>query len=498
MIRIIFPFLLLSCFGFSTCDVYSEIKELQNGQKEIKDMLKKVLSKLQSSNTIAPTSSQEADEGSSLSGTKEWSSSGGSVVSASKTTLRDSIRLQIEVSFSEHTDTFWVVDQRLIGANEKDFGTTTETFYNTTLFTLNAKKPVFFVMFMIPGKDEMVTNIRFDTEGEDGTIEFYNPITCQSSFSKISKSEYDFFYRCNPELDPRNGWYMDVGLFSSVQNEMVEYNHLEPKENRYANVTYERNSTTEATVVLSDETLEKVGDFLFLQSSLSIPIGIVIRTILHESVYDISKTKTTNNFKFLEPTQPSPFLEGDMISLNCNALGRHPPPIQVERIGAEISSSQIAYLFKNTTKLWSSSSITFLHASKEIEGNYSCVIQKDGEKVISPQSVEVKLKPRLRWDMTKILKSKQNQTRVCVVVEGAIGVTLNCSNKSWSGKDNPPARKERRTEISEWNERLEVTYTWRKMNIIQNEFNYSSDSPSLSCIAKDKHGDLDFEHTFWQ
>ncbi|XP_062571537.1 uncharacterized protein LOC134233576 isoform X2 [Saccostrea cucullata] len=498
MIRIIFPYLLLSCFGFSTCDVYSEIKELKNGQEEIKNMLKKVLSRLQSSNTSAQTSSQEADKGSSLSRTKEWFSSGGSVVSASKTTLGDNVRFQIEVSFAEPTTPFWVVDQRLIGADEKDFGTTTETLSNTTLFTLDAKKPVSFIMFGIPSKDEMVTNIRFDTEGEDGTIKFDNPITCQSSFSKISDFEYNFFYRCNPELDPRNDWYMEVGLFASFKTKMAEYKQLESRENKYVNVTYERNSTTEATVVLSDETLEKVGDFLFLQSSLTISSRSVIRFILHRSFYDISKTKTANNFKFLEQFPPPPYLEGDMVPVNCEAIGRYPPPIQVERNGAEISSSHNAYIFKNTTKIWSSSSVTFLRASKEIEGNYSCVIEKDGEILISPQSVEVKLKPRLRWDLTKILKSKQNQTRVRVVVEGATGVTLNCSDNSWSWKGNPPAHKEKRTKISEWNERLEVNYTWRKMNIIPEEFNYSSDSPSLSCIAKDKHGDLNFEHTFWQ
>ncbi|XP_062571538.1 uncharacterized protein LOC134233578 [Saccostrea cucullata] len=456
MIRIIFPFLLLSCFGFSTGDVYSE------------------------------------------SITKEWFSFGGSVVSASRTTSGESVRLQIEMSFSEPMATFWIVDQRLIGADEKDFGTKTETLSNTTLFTLNAKKPVSTVMFGIPSKDDMVTNIRFDTEGEDGTIKFDNPVTCQSSFSKISDSEYNFFYRCNPELDPRNDWYMDVGMFASVKNEMVEYNQLESRENKYVNVTYERNSTTKATVVLSDEILEKIGDFLFLQSSLSFPMSSIIRSIMHRSFYDISKTNTANNFKFLEQFQPPPYLEGDMVPVNCEALGRYPPPIQVERNGAEISSSQTAYIFKNTTKFWSSSSITFLQASKEIEGNYSCVIQKDGEKFISPQSVEVKLKPRMRWDLTKILKSKQNQTRVRVVVEGAIVVTLNCSDNSWSGKENPPAHKEKRTKISEWNERLEVVYTWRKINFIPEEFNYSSDYPSLSCIVKDKHGDLKFHHTFWQ
>ncbi|XP_061197348.1 uncharacterized protein LOC133205532 [Saccostrea echinata] len=498
MRRIIFPFLLLFSFGFSTCEVYSEIKGLKDGQEEIKRMLKKVLFRLQASNSSAPTSSPETDQGSSSFGTTKWFNSGCSVVSASKTTLGDNVRLQIEMSFSEPTTIYWGVDQRLIGANEKDFGTTMETLSNTTLFTLDAKKPVSFVILMIPSKDDMVTNIRFDTEGDDGKIKFDNPITCQSSFSKISDSEYDFFYRCNPELDPRNGWYMQVGMFASVRNELVEYNQIESKENKYVNVTTERNSTAKATVVLSDETLERVGDFLFLQSSLNIPMGSVISSILYRSFYDISITKTMNEFKFLEPFPQPPFLEGDMVPVNCEALGRNPPPIQVERNGAEISSSQTVYVFEDTTKFWSSSSVTFLHASKEIEGNYSCVIEKDGEKLISPMHVEVKLKPRLRWDLTKILKSKQNQTRVRVVVEGANGVTLDCSDNSWSGKENPPVHNEKRTKISEWNERLEVKYTWRKMNIIPDEFNYSSDSPSLSCIAKDKNGDLTFEHTFWQ
>ncbi|XP_062571539.1 uncharacterized protein LOC134233579 [Saccostrea cucullata] len=446
----------------------------------------------------APTSLQEADQGSSLSGTKKWSSSGGSVVSASKTTSGDSVRFQIEVTFSDSTVPFWVVDQRFIGADEKDFGSTTETLSNTTLFTLDAKKPASFVMFGIPSKDDMSTNIIFDTEGEDGTLKFDNPVTCQSSFSKTSDSDYNFFYRCNPELDPRNDWYLEVRLFASVKNEMAEYIYLESRETKYVNVTYLRNSTTEATVVLSDETLEKLGDFLFLESSLRIRMSIVIESIMYRSYYDISKTKSANNFKFLEQFPAPPYLEGDMVPLNCEALGRNPPPIQVEKNGAEIRSSQTAYIFKNTTQIWSSSFVTFLRASKEIEGNYSCVIEKDGEKLISPEKIEVELKPRLRWDLTKILPSKQNQTRVRVVVEGAVGVSLNCSDNSWSRKENPPANKEKRTKISEWNERLEVKYTWRKVNIIPEAYKYSSDSPSLSCIAKDRNGDLTFEHTFWQ
>ncbi|XP_062571565.1 uncharacterized protein LOC134233596 [Saccostrea cucullata] len=456
MIRIIFPFLLLSCLGFSTCDVYSE------------------------------------------SGTKKWFSSGGSVVSASKTTVGDNVRFQIEVSFAEPMVTYWGVDQRVIGANEKDFGTTTETLSSTTLFTLDAKKPISFVMFIILSKNEMVTNIMFDTEGDDGTIKFDNPMTCQSSFSKISNFEYDFFYRCNPELDPRDDWYMDIGMVASVKNEIAEFKQLELKENKYVNVTYERNSTTKATVVFSDEILERVGDFLFLQSSLSTPMSNVIKSVLQRNFYDISKTKTANEFKFFEQFPQPPYLEGDMVPVNCEALGRNPPPIQVERNGAEISSSQTAYVFKDTTKFWSTTAVTFLRASKEIEGNYSCVIEKDGKKFISPENIEVKLKPRLRWDLTKILESKQNQTRVRVVVEGAIGVALNCNDNSWSWNENPPAQKEKRTYISEWNERLEVEYTWRKVNLIPEEFNYSSDYPSLSCTAKDKNGDFTFEHTFWQ
>ncbi|XP_062571564.1 uncharacterized protein LOC134233595 isoform X2 [Saccostrea cucullata] len=122
--------------------------------------------------------------------------------------------------------------------------------------------------------------------------------------------------------------------------------------------------------------------------------------------------------------------------------------------------------------------------------------EMDGETFISPQKIEVNLKPRLRWDLTKILKSKQNQTRVRVVVEGAKGVVLNCRNNKWSRNRYLPMSTEKRTKISEWSERLETEYTWKRKNIDQDEFNSSLHSPFLSCIAEDKNGNLAFEHTF--
>ncbi|XP_061196763.1 uncharacterized protein LOC133205036 [Saccostrea echinata] len=455
MRRVIFLFLLQSSFHFSISNVYSE---------------------------------SEAEK---------WFNSGSSIISANKTTSGDDVRLQIEMSILINTIAVWGVDQMIIGADEKTFGTSLTTLSHTTLFTLEIKNPPEVVFFITFSDDEIVTTHMFDTTHVNGATKFDNPITCQSSFSKISASEYDFFYRCNPELDPRNGWYMEVGMFASVKNEIIEYNQIEPIENKYVNVTTERNSTAKATVVLSDETLERVGDFLFLQSSLTIPLDGLIKSILYRRVYDISITKTIKEFKFLEAFQQEPLLEGDMVPINCEAIGRNPPPIQVERNRIGINLSETIYIMKDNTNIWSISYVAFLHASKEIEGNYSCVAEMDGKKFISPQNIEVKLKPRLRWDLAKTLKSKQNQTRVRVVVEGAKGVVLKCSNNAWSGNRYLPISTEKRTKISEWDERLETEYTWKK-NIDPDEFNFSMYYPFLSCIAEDKNGKLTFEHTFWQ
>ncbi|XP_062571563.1 uncharacterized protein LOC134233595 isoform X1 [Saccostrea cucullata] len=454
MRKITFLFVLQSCFLFSVSNVYSE---------------------------------SEAEK---------WFNSGSSVISASKTSSGDDVRLQIEMSIPINTIVVWGVDQMIIGADEKTFGTSLSTLSNTTLFTLEIKDPPEAVFFLTFSDNEIVTTHMFDTIREDGTIKFDNPITCQSSFSKISDSEYDFVYRCNPELDPRNDWYMEVGMFTSFKSEMVEYKQIESSENKYVNLTTERNSTAKAKVVLSDETMERVGDFLFLQSSLTLPMDGLIKSILYRRVYDISKMKTIKKFKFLKAFEQEPLLEGEMVPINCEAIGRNPPPIQVKRDRKGINSSETIYNLKDNTNVWSISYVTLLRASKEIEGNYSCVVEMDGETFISPQKIEVNLKPRLRWDLTKILKSKQNQTRVRVVVEGAKGVVLNCRNNKWSRNRYLPMSTEKRTKISEWSERLETEYTWKRKNIDQDEFNSSLHSPFLSCIAEDKNGNLAFEHTF--
>jgi hypothetical protein len=81
------------------------------------------------------------------------------------------------------------------------------------------------------------------------------------------------------------------------------------------------------------------------------------------------------------------------------------------------------------------------------------------------------------------------QTRVTIVVEGAKGLTLDCNTDG--GEGNLTRSTVKTTSMSEWNERVEVEYTWRP------ELQYIS-LTHLSCVLKDKNGQFPFDYTIWQ
>jgi hypothetical protein len=74
---------------------------------------------------------------------------------------------------------------------------------------------------------------------------------------------------------------------------------------------------------------------------------------------------------------------------------------------------------------------------------------------------------------------------VSIVVEGAKGLTLDC-NTDGGAKGNL-TRNMKTTSMSEWNERVEVEYTWRA------EIQYIS-LTHLSCVLKDKNGQIPFDY----
>ncbi|XP_055995935.1 uncharacterized protein LOC125671385 isoform X2 [Ostrea edulis] len=439
-------------------------------------MLKEVLSKLPETNSSKQTSEKSYGPGRSL-------------IFASKTTSGNDVGIQLELFVTSSDKTVWLVDHAMFNAQANDsmFGTSYIHLDNTTVFTLETNVFVQSVDFTILHDDDVVTTFAINIKAEDGTTN-NNISTCRPSFSEISESSVNATFHCIPELDRRGSWYMDVGVcgtFESDTSDVVEFKMLDDRrKSKFVNLTLERGTNAKAHVVISKDVVKK--NFLFLFSSLTfISSGVVSRTSFR-IFHDISKTKTEGEFKFLRPRPNLELLEGEPFTIACDAIGRNPPPITMHKDGGNIRKSD-----QITSPLWSSSYVTYRHASKELEGNYSCLIQNNDMQLAFSPYTEVNLKPRIRWDLSTILENTLNLIRVSIVVEGAIGVSLDCNNDA-GGEGNLTLSMVKTTSMSDWNERLEAEYTYRE-DLHQFRDRYIS-LMQLSCMIKDRNGQAQFEY----
>lgn len=86
-----------------------------------------------------------------------------------------------------------------------------------------------------------------------------------------------------------------------------------------------------------------------------------------------------------------------MITIGCGAFGRNPPALRVERNGMTVLDTDDVYISTLQDNIWTTFDVTYLHATEEMEGNYSCVIE-DGSKKALPL-YDFQLKPKVRWDL---------------------------------------------------------------------------------------------------
>lgn len=126
-------------------------------------------------------------------------------------------------------------------------------------------------------------------------------------------------------------------------------------------------------------------------------IDDTLNSITYAYLQDISSIKTEKEFEFLNTFPDSEISEGKTVTIFCEALGRSPPSVRMKRNGMTISESDGVYIASRRTNLWSTFYVTFLHASKEIEGNYSCVAESESRTAY--QSYRVEVKPIVCWDL---------------------------------------------------------------------------------------------------
>ncbi|XP_065934051.1 uncharacterized protein [Magallana gigas] len=421
---------------------------------------------------------------------KEWIDGGTAVVTASKTTYGNSVRLEIEAILPVSAVVVWKVDSVVIEANARELGagTSRRTADGRTLFTLDTKmsdRMVYFVVVV----DDFAATYEIDVSGKDRKTFYNDPMTCQASFSNsIEQNTVEAFFRCNPELKPEDFWYMFTGMVGSRENIFAEFISLDSEANPYVNVSYEHSKIARSTISITKETRDLFGNFLFLFSSLTVPMDGLIEQVTYRITHDISENKIPGEFRFMENPPLSDLLEGEPLSIICEAIGRNPPTIQIQKNNRPFPKSEVTSSVQSVSTSWSTTIASFSHALEQIKGKYSCVATDIDGNLRSSKLIEVKLRPRFRPDLSAVIENEATKKHVLVVVEGAKGVSVVCSGNSWPTEGVEVSTD--RASLSEWNERLEVNFKWMTPNGDDNLFQYT---PIVSCTAVDKHGETTVE-----
>lgn len=134
-----------------------------------------------------------------------------------------------------------------------------------------------------------------------------------------------------------------------------------------------------------------------MQSSLFLGLDSIIKSIKYSQIKDISAIKKAGECVVLSGIPPPEAVEGEMLSIGCYANGRNPPALKLERNGMTILDTDDVYISSIKSPQWTAYDVSYLHATEEIEGNYSCVIEDGSQKTLP--LFDFQLKPKIRWDL---------------------------------------------------------------------------------------------------
>lgn len=250
--------------------------------------------------------------------------------------------------------------------------------------------------------EPIVTWYILDIRAED-TKRYFNIGTCHSLIANINSTSFASFFRCSPELDSGNSWYQEMAIMTKYmdQNEgssKLSWTNISDNNSSIGtNITLERNTIATATVNFPEQYLELKNSFLFLQSSLFLGLDSIIKSIKYSQIKDISAIKKAGEYVVLSYIPPPEAVEGEMLSIGCYANGRNPPALKLERNGMTIIDTDDVYISSIKSPQWTTYEVTYLHATEEIEGNYSCVIEDGSQKTLP--LFDFQLKPKIRWDL---------------------------------------------------------------------------------------------------
>ena len=293
--------------------------------------------------------------------------------------------------------------------NDSTFGTSITGVKYSTFYTITVPSSSESLFLTSSTPENVVVRYEIDLKSDDADLTFSDPQNCYAAIIEATSTSADAYYRCTPELDSNNYWYQDLGLYAKPDGEGVQYKYLQREYNPEVNVTFERNSTANATVNFSNEFVEKTKTFLFLSNILTINTNHMIQSIIYNYLKDISPMKRDQDYGFIDyHPNPEP-LEGELFTIYCEAIGRNPPHVKVERNGMKIIVGEGVSIRSSRTNEVSISSVTFLHATKNVEGNYSCVGEGEVRKVFPLHQIE--LKPKIRLD-TQLIENVTDTVRI--------------------------------------------------------------------------------------
>lgn len=278
-----------------------------------------------------------------------------------------------------------------------EFGTSITRRNNSTLYAINAPVSSEFLMITTINPENVIVRYQLDIKAVDANLTISDPRSCQASIHDVNSTYAGAYYRCTPDLDSRDFWFQDIGLYRKSEDGEVEYKHISGTQdsNPYLNVTFERNSTSSATLVFGKEFVDRTKTFLFLISLLTMETNTIVKSISYAYFKDISPVKNDDEYGFMDSHQKPEPLEGQLLTVYCEAIGRHPPPVKLERNGKAISEVDGVSIRHSRTNLSSFSYVTFHPVTKNAEGSYSCVGDGNVKKVFPLFKIE--LKPRVHY-----------------------------------------------------------------------------------------------------
>lgn len=283
-------------------------------------------------------------------------------------------------------------------ANEKEFNTSSQKLKTSILYIIEVSTEVESLKLISFSQENVDTWYHLDLKADDSK-RYFNIGTCHSLIANINSTAAAASFRCSPELDSRNSWYQEMALITkSSRNEGTSWVNI--SDNNFTpdiNVSFERDKTAKGTVNFSKRFLMIQNSFLFLDSFLTIDLNSIVKTIQYRNTRDISLIKKDGEFVVERVPHSLKPVDGEITTIQCETFGRNPPPIRVERNGMAILDADDVFILSINTNLRTSSSVTFLHNTKEMEGNYTCVLGDEGKDMVPLYVFE--LKPRVPRDL---------------------------------------------------------------------------------------------------